>query len=102
MTELDEIRQSKLEELAKRQEQQRAEAEAERKITEILRHALTEEARARLANVKLVNAELYLRAVQAIVYLFNSKQVKGKVDEEQVKLLLKRLCERKEIKIRRK
>lgn len=99
MTELDEIRQKKMEELRQKQE---AEAETEQKLDVLVKRLLTEEARARLSNVKLVNKEIYFKAVQTIIYLFNAGQVKGKVDEAQLKELLKKLAEKKEISIKRK
>ncbi len=99
MTELDEIRQKKMEELRQKQE---AEAETEQKLDVLVKRLLTEEARERLSNVKLVNKEVYFKAVQTIIYLFNAGQVQGKIDEEQLKGLLKKLTEKKEINIKRK
>ncbi|MDP6670282.1 MAG: DNA-binding protein [archaeon] len=99
MTELDDARQKKMEEL---RQKQAAEAETEQKLDVLVKRLLTEEARARLSNVKLVNKEIYFKAVQTIIYLFNAGQVKGKIDEAQLKELLKKLAEKKEINIKRK
>ena len=99
MTELDEIKQKKMQELRQKQE---AEAETEQKLDALVKSLLTEEARARLSNVKLVNKEVYFKAVQTIIYIFNAGQVQEKIDEVQLKELLKRLTEKKEIKIKRK
>jgi len=76
------------------------EQQKQARIEEILKQALTPEAKTRLGNIKLVNNELYLNAVQAVLYFFkNSGQ---KINEEQVKQLLEKLSFKREIKIRRK
>ena len=64
-----------------------AQIEAEAKIASVLRGLLTETARTRLNNVKLVNRELYLKAVQAILYLANAGQLQGKLGEEELRSL---------------
>jgi len=92
----EEARKQKLEALKKQ------EAEAEAKIGAIVRSLLSDEARTRLNNVRLVNTELYLKAVQAILYLQNARQLQGKVSEQDLKQLLGKMGERKEIKITRK
>ena len=102
MTEVDEIRQNKLEELKKRQEQQRQQEEADARLETAVKQLLEEKAKARLSNVKLVNPEVYFKAVQAIIYLFNAGQVQGKLNEEQLKALLKKLSEKREVHIKRK
>ncbi len=103
MTELDEIKQRKMEELKKKYEQQQEmERRAEEQMDSLMRQLLSEKAKARLGNVRMVNKELYFKAVQAIIYLYKAGQIKGKLDGEQLKELLKKLAERKEIKIKRK
>ncbi len=101
MTELEEIKQKRMEELRNAQAQQQAEEEAEQKIDSAVRQMLTEKARERLGNVKLVNKELYLKAVQAMAYLQQSGGV-GKLDDAQLRALLKKIGGKKEISIRRK
>lgn len=100
--EQERLRQQKLEELNKRYEEGKKEAEEEAQLNTVLRALLSEKAKARLNNVKLVNRELYLKAVQAIVHLQNTGNVQGKLDDEQLKLLLEQLRNKREIKIRRK
>ncbi|MDD5163763.1 MAG: DNA-binding protein [Candidatus ainarchaeum sp.] len=78
--------------------QEKIEAELE----EGLRMALTQEAKMRLGNVKLVNQELYYKAVQAILYLVKSGRISGKIDEAQIKQLLEKLSVKREISIRRR
>lgn len=103
MTELDEIKQRKMEEIKKKYEEQQAALQQEQQLDAIVRQILTEKAKARLGNVKLVNRELYLNAVRAIIYLYNAGQISSKIDEPQLKILLKKLSgEKREIKIKRK
>jgi len=98
----EEARKEKLEELKKRQMEEQELAEAEAKINATVKSMLSEEARVRLNNVRLVNHQLYLKAVQLLLYLQRSGNLQGKVSEEEVKKVLERLSSKKEIKIRRK
>jgi len=94
----EEMKKKKMEELQRRQ----LEEEAEAKISSMLRTLLDEKARTRLNNVKLVNKELYLKAVQAILYLQKAGQLQGKVGENEVKALLEKMNAKREISIKRK
>jgi len=96
----EELKRQKLEDLKKRQEEEQVEAEA--KIGSAVRSLLSEPARTRLNNVRLVNKELYLRAVQAILYLQRAGQLQGRLEESDLKLLLDRMRNKREIKIKRK
>jgi len=102
MSDAEEIRQDKMEGLKKQQEQQQAEAEVEQKLEAMIRQVLTEEARQRLGNVKIANRELYYKTVQTVLYLFKAGQIKGKLGEEELKALLQKLGEKREISIKRK
>ena len=102
MNELDEIKQRKMEELKKKYEQQQTEFQQEQQLDAMMRQMLSEKAKARLGNVKLVNSELYFKAVQAIIYLCKAGQVRGKLEEDQLKSLLKKLGEKREIQVKRK
>ena len=94
--ELDELRTQKLEErLAEFQKKQ--EIESQKKA--ILKHIVTAEAYERLMNVRIANQFLYDQVVTTLIYLYQNKQIKGKVSEEQVKKLLERVTARKESKI---
>lgn len=83
----------------KAEEKQR---EIEAQIDELMRFALTPEAKTRLGNVKLVNQELYLKTAQAIIYLQRAGQISGKISEEQLKQLLEKFSKKREIKIKRR
>ena len=100
--EYDEIKGQRMEELKKRQLEEERQEETEAKIALIIRSLLTDEARNRLNNVKIVNQQLYLKTVQTILYFQNAGQLQGKMDEEELKMLLEKLRNKKEIKITRK
>lgn len=85
--------------------QQRAakEAEAETQIDAMMRRLLSDEAKARLGNVKLANRELYYRAVQAIMALYQNGRIYGKISEDALKEMLSEMSSAKrETKITRK
>ncbi len=64
-----------------------------------LKTILTKEAFERLERVKMANPELYSKAVQAVLYLYQSKG--QKIDEKTLLTILKRLRgPKKESKIR--
>ena len=104
--EYEQLREQKMKELqekmAEQQERQRKTSEAEMQLEEALKIVLSPEAKTRLANVKLVNRELYLTASQTILYLAKAKKLGGKITDEQLKELLRKLSEKKEVVIKRK
>jgi programmed cell death protein 5 len=68
----------------------------------VLRMALTSEARQRLANVKMVKPELASSIEEYVVQMASSGKLKYVIDDEQLKQMLLSLQERKrDIKIRR-
>lgn len=106
MSELADLRQQREEELKKQavmqQQQKQQEFEAEQKLNGLTNFLLTESARTRLNNVKLVNKELYLKVVQYLLLFYQSGKLPGKVSEKDLLEILKKLSEKKEIKITRK
>jgi programmed cell death protein 5 len=93
------VAEKELEEFRKQRE---AELQAEMQLNAVARQLLDESARQRLNNVKLVNPELYVKALQTLVYMQRSNQFSGKIDDGSLKRILERLSERREIKIKRK
>lgn len=102
----EEIKQKRINELREKYSQQAEEQqhriELENQIDSALKLVLTEEARTRLYNVRLVNRELYLKTAQSLIYLFKAGQVQGKIGEEELKGLLEKLSAKREINIKRK
>jgi len=108
--ELEELRKRRLLELQKQalerqnmEEQQEAERKAaEKERQEILRKLLTPEALERLSNVRLVRPELAENVENQIIYLAQSGRLNRQVTDPEIKSLLARLSEKREIKIERR
>ena len=83
-------------------EEKQKEAETEAKLDETLRFLLEPKAKERLSNVRLANKELYMKAVQSLLYLAQANQLSKKLSEEDLKALLLKLSEKRETKIVRK
>ncbi len=85
--------------MAEKQKEQQAQSQ----LDALLRKTLTDEARQRLYNIKLVNNEKYSQTVQAIVMLLQQGYLKDKMDEKTLLSVLEKIGETKrEINIRRK
>lgn len=107
MEELGDVRMQKAEELKRRlAEQQASQArvqEAEQQLDGILSRILSVEAKQRLSNVKLVNQNLYFLAARNLIAMAKSRGLAGKLSDDGVKALLKKLSNTKrEIRIKRK
>jgi programmed cell death protein 5 len=105
---LEQLRKKRSEELqqmiAKQKEEEEKAKAIEQQLEMVLRQVLSQEAKNRLANVKMVNKELYFLASRQLIQLFNRGELQGKVSEGELKKLLARLSSltKKEIKIKRK
>ncbi len=108
--ELEEIRRRKLLEMRRQLEEEekrrQMEAQLEAQRQAVLRSILTEEARGRLANIKLVKPELARAAEELIIQLVQAGRLTPPVGDEQVKAILLELDSRSrrrfEIKFKRK
>ena len=92
--EMEAIRQRKIAQLqeqqaAQAQEEQQAAVEAQKQS--ILRQILTEEARQRLANVKLVYPQLAESVELRLIQLAQQGQIGGKLTDEQLKEILRKI-----------
>lgn len=104
---LEELKRRKLLELQQRAQeeqaiqQQREAIEAQKK--DILRQALTPEARQRLANVKIARPEYAAQVENLLIQVAQSGQLRAKVDDAQLKDILSRLAAKgkKDFNIRR-
>jgi programmed cell death protein 5 len=86
-------------------EQQQAQQEAEQaqeQLENALRFLLEPNAKQRLSNVRIANKPLYLRTAQALLMLYKSGQINGKISETELKKLLEKMSEKREPKITRK
>lgn len=108
---LEEIKRRKLEELKRQlayqqalQEQEEIEREQiEEERRRILSIILTNEARERLARIKMARPE-YARAIEdQLIILAQSGRIKNKIDDAQLKSILAKLAQsRRDIKIKRR
>ncbi len=102
----EEIKQKKINELKEKyshqMEEQNRRTDLENQIESALKLVLTENAKTRLYNVKLVNRELYLKTAQNLIYLYKSGQINEKIGDIQLKNLLEKLSAKREINIKRK
>ena len=118
MSELDEIRQKRMAELQAQQaamqnqaqqqavaqaQQQEAQAQFEAQKKQILAQIMTTEARNRLANLRLTKPDLVNNIELQLIQSAQSGSLRGKVTDEQLKVLLRQIAgQKREIKITRK
>lgn len=79
--------------------EQMQEIERVKKI--IMRKILTKEAIERLGRIKLVKSDLATQLELYLVQLHQAGQIKGVIDDEQLKKILNSLTSKKDFKIRR-
>jgi programmed cell death protein 5 len=104
--ELEELRRRRALELQQKtaQEQQQSEAEKRLEVQKqaLMRRILTQEARQRLTNLKMVRPEFALQLELQLIQIAQQGKIELPIDDEQFKEILQRLqSDRKEIKIRR-
>lgn len=118
MSDLDEIRRKRMAELERQQavsseqmqqqahqqmQQQQMQQEMESQKKQILVQILTPEARNRLANLKLTKPELVQQIELQLIQSAQTGSLRGKVTEEQLKVLLKQISgQKRDINITRK
>ncbi len=104
--EYEEAKQKKLEEMKKKyaeqQNTQQQEMQADVQLSTLLNQILEPEAKQRLTNIKLVNKERYLMVSQHLLYLAKAGQLPGKLSDAQLKTLLAKATQKREINITRK
>lgn len=103
---LSNIREKKKEELKRQMEEAEGKGKggaeaAQREQREamkdrMLRKAMTQEARERLGRIRAANEEKAKKVEMLALKLWKSGQIQGKIDDKQLKQLLKRLSSRKE------
>ena len=110
MTDIDEIRRKRMQQIQQQATQQSSEAEQQehmrREIETQKRQAmmqlLTPEARARLANIRLTKPEFVDQIELQLIQLAQSGRVQSKITDDQLKELLRKLIgQKREIKISR-
>ncbi len=81
---------------------QMQERQMEEALKQIRMHTLEPKARERLNNLKLVKPELAMQLEIYLAQLYQSGQIKGKITDEQMISILKKISATRDIKIRRK
>lgn len=104
--ELEQIRKKKLQEL-QMSYQQRIAAEEEEKETEakkqmILGQILTQEAKERLERVKIAKPELAENVENQLILLLQNGRLNQQIDDNSLKMILRKIGSRREIKIERR
>ncbi|PIV69721.1 MAG: hypothetical protein COS08_03975 [Euryarchaeota archaeon CG01_land_8_20_14_3_00_38_12] len=104
--ELEQIRKKKLQELLMSY-QQRIAAEEEEKETEvkkqmILGQILTQDAKERLERVKIAKPELAENVENQLILLLQSGRLSQQIDDNSLKMILRKIGSRREIRIERR
>ncbi len=106
---LSEIREKKKQELkekmreGRQEKQEQAQKQAEAMKKQMLKQALTKKARERLGRIRAAKPEKAEKIESLIIRLHRSGQIKGKIDDEKLKELLKQINKgKKELNIKRK
>ncbi len=95
--ELMELQRKLYEEERKREEKEKIELQRRMILTRIL----TSEARGRLTNIRMVKPDLARAIEDQLITLYASGQITTKIDDEKLKLILKKILnQKKEIRIR--
>ncbi len=81
---------------------QAQEQQMEDALKQIKLHVLDAKARERLNNLKLVKPELAMQLELYLAQLYQSGQIKGKITDEQMVSILKKISTTRDIKIKRK
>ncbi len=110
MTEIDEIRRKRMQQLQQQSAQQSSEAESQEQMRrevdaqkrQAMMQLLTPEARARLANIRLTKPEFVDQIELQLIQLAQAGRVQSKITDDQLKELLRKLIgQKREIKITR-
>ena len=89
-----------LEGLRQKRQQQRLQAmQAEEQVRQLFQKLLTPDAFERMCNVKVSNSELYMSVASTLAYLYKAGQIKEKIGDEKLLMLLEKVTDRKETKI---
>ena len=103
---LELLRKKKLQEMQQNLAQERGETETEKQLElqkqSLLRKLLTQEARQRLANLKMVRPDFASQLELQLVQLAQQRQIRLPIDDDQLKEILRKLQgSHKDIRIRR-
>jgi programmed cell death protein 5 len=110
MTDIDEIRRKRMQQMQQQAAQQSSEAESQEQMSremetqkkQAMMQLLTPEARASLANIRLTKPEFVDQIEIQLIQLAQAGRVQSKITDDQLKELLRKLIgQKREIKISR-
>lgn len=92
--ELEKLKKEKMQEAAESGEaQEQQEEQIRQQLKQIASQILTDEARSRLGNIRVAKPDLASAIEYQLVQLHRAGQINGKIDDDQLKRLLKRIQE---------
>ena len=83
-------------------QEQAQQQQMEEMLRTVMSQILDRKAQERLSNLKLVKPELAMQLGLYLAQLFQSGQLKERITDEQLVIILRKLTEKRETKIRRK
>ncbi|MBS3051074.1 MAG: hypothetical protein J4400_02910 [Candidatus Aenigmarchaeota archaeon] len=83
-------------------QEQAQQQQMEEMLRTVMSQILDRKAQERLSNLKLVKPELAMQLGMYLAQLFQSGQLKERITDEQLVIILRKLTEKRETKIRRK
>ena len=110
MTDIEEIRRRRMQQLQQRAQQPSADAESQEQMRrevetqkrQAMMQLLTPEARARLTNIRLTKPEFVDQIELQLIQLAQAGRVQSKITDDQLKVLLRKLAgQKRDIKITR-
>ncbi len=93
--ELEALKRQRLLQMQQQAKEQEMQKELEMRRQQILRAALTPEARERLTNLKMARPEYATMLENQIIQLAQANQIRQPITDEQLKLMLRHLTERR-------
>ncbi len=99
----EEIKKKLLEQrMASAEQPQPQEKQMEEALKKVISQVLDHKARERLSNLKLVKPEVASQLEMYLAQLYQSGQLKERISDEQLVMILRKLTEKRETRIRRK
>jgi programmed cell death protein 5 len=102
MEEEEEIKKRLLQQKLQEQLMLSQQKQVEATIKTIMLKIMDKRAKERLSNLKVVKPELAMQLELYLAQLYEAGHIKGKITEEQLVMMLKKISEKPEFKIKRK
>ncbi len=94
--------QQKMQASLEQQQQTQQMQQTEEVLKKVMSQVLDMKARERLSNMKLVNPEVAMQLQMYLAQLYQSGQLRERITDEQLVMILRKLTEKRETKIKRK